>query len=116
MDLPRFYRKTNNPEAGVYELVMLTGFTDSTGKHHGPLYVCKSLSGLLSESLAWGDMPHKWDIDYDYEPGGVTSGEAVETIAKALRLVPKESRLRFVKKAMDFLEHEYDEDDEEDGS
>jgi hypothetical protein len=62
-DLPEKWRKVNEPDAGTYSLVKLTGYTPPGGGISVCLYVCDSDKGYLSEAFQWGDPA--WEISWD---------------------------------------------------
>jgi len=76
-DLPRYWKKIDEPKAGTYELVMLAGY-DHNGdtKDRRVLYVCKSLKGYLNEAFDWTQVGKVWEIDIDYKE---TSPESKRT-------------------------------------
>jgi len=53
-----FWKMKSEPEAGVFELVMITGFQRKKTRH--VLLVCRSLRGFLSEAFEWPDANSDW--------------------------------------------------------
>jgi hypothetical protein len=54
-DLPHKWHKPLEPNTGIYTLVMLARHTRLDGSAGGPLYVCTSDEGYLSEAFATSD-------------------------------------------------------------
>ena len=53
--LPHKWHKPQEPDEGIYTLVMLAAHTRPDGISGGPLYVCTSDEGYLSEAFMFGD-------------------------------------------------------------
>lgn len=64
--LPKYWVKVEEPEAGLYEIAMVTGWSPmGVMKDHKCLYVVKSLEGYLNECIEPNtEIPSVWHPHY----------------------------------------------------
>lgn len=65
--LPTYWRKRNEPDAGIFELITLAGWHPE-GREGKVFYIVKSLEGFLNEAFEWSDVGKTWVIDFYYDP------------------------------------------------
>jgi hypothetical protein len=78
--LPTYWHKPNDPDEGIFRLVMLTGWEiGGDPANRKVLYVCKSLSGGLNEAFEWNtEVPSIWRPWMGALPNGVVDEDAEE--------------------------------------
>lgn len=56
-----YWRKMDEPEAGLFKIKMITGYdVDGDPENRKVLYVCESMEGFLSEAFSQEDINKTW--------------------------------------------------------